>query len=117
MGGKASVNLTGGATTNHVLVNIQPLTTYLDLLAGATNKIPYPVDVVGVGPYRYMLTDLNQGGEHTDGVIIFLHQIHPPAACIMFKHGSKATYEIPFDLKPATELTSTFQNPHKPRHG
>ncbi|XP_021365874.1 uncharacterized protein LOC110458480 [Mizuhopecten yessoensis] len=117
MGGKASVSLTGGATTNHVLVNIQPLTTYLDLLAGATNKIPYPVDVVGVGPYRYMLTDLNQGGEHTDGVIIFLHQIHPPAACIMFKHGSKATYEIPFDLKPATELTSTFQNPHKSRHG
>ncbi|XP_021365849.1 phytanoyl-CoA hydroxylase-interacting protein-like isoform X2 [Mizuhopecten yessoensis] len=103
MGGKASMNLTRGATIDYIMIAMRPLTTYLDLLTDAPNKVAYHVDAVCIGPMRYMLTDLHHRGEHTDTFIITLYQVHPPSACIMFYYGSETEYEIPLCLKPVSE--------------
>ncbi|XP_021365851.1 phytanoyl-CoA hydroxylase-interacting protein-like [Mizuhopecten yessoensis] len=102
-GGKTLSKLVGGVTINYMDITLQPLGTYLDLLAADTKQVPYQVDVISISPRRYMLTDLKHKEKHTDTFIITLYQIHPPASWIMFHRGSATTYEIPFDLKPATQ--------------
>ncbi|XP_033755571.1 uncharacterized protein LOC117338355 [Pecten maximus] len=103
MGGRTSAILKGGFTINYLKVKLQPYRTYLDLLTDAPNKIPYHIDVVSTIPQRYMLTDEDYRGD-TDGLILLLHQIHPPDAfLVMFRRRPEKTYRIPFVLNPAAE--------------
>ncbi|XP_021365836.1 mucin-17-like [Mizuhopecten yessoensis] len=102
-GDKKTVLFRDGLNYTYLMMNTQPIRTYQDLLADNSKKESYHVTVVSTGPRRYMLTDLQHRDEHTDAFIITLCQTHPPAACIMIYYGSETKYEIPYDLKPATE--------------
>ncbi|XP_021365843.1 uncharacterized protein LOC110458463 isoform X2 [Mizuhopecten yessoensis] len=102
-GDKKTVLFRDGLNYTDLMMTAQPIRTYQDFVADDSKKGSYHVTVVSTGPRRYMLTDLQHRDEHTDAFIITLYQTHPPAACIMIYHGSETTYEIPFNLNPATE--------------
>ncbi|XP_033755866.1 uncharacterized protein LOC117338618 [Pecten maximus] len=98
---KALAKLARGVTTNYIDISLQPHGTYLELQAADSHQRPCHVDVISTGLRHYMLTDLHAVDKHP--CFIILQQIYPHVSWIMVLCGTENSYEIPFDLNPASE--------------